>query len=314
MVDIGLAGEFRIVIENSDNEVIRDYGYQKNLLLDNGIAKYIGGFPSINGYCVIGTGNSTPIPTQTTLDLPLVVTGSTSGGGSNYTYEDKGDFLYRMWDETVYIFNGLKDVNISEVGLTHSNSLDDLSTRALVKDESGNPVSISVKTGEILKIYYKLHKVIDVRDKNYVINMLDGDGGSVAYNCTVRPIMVGNAGHYYIPYTLKQMNYSYDNILISAGELTEMTAKPTSGTKLSGPSVSLGSASSEGRVISFNLGIGDANHDIRTVTVSDSSRIATFTYQIRYGTVDGDNPIYKNSNYQLTLNFLMNFSRFEGEL
>lgn len=314
MVDIGLAGEFRVVIENSENEVIKDYGYQKNLLLDNALVKYRSGSDAINGFCVVGTGNSTPVPTQTTLDLPIAIARSTDGGGSNYTYEDKGDFLYRMWDESVYIFNGLGDVNISEVGLTHSNSLTDLSTRALIKDESGIPVSISVKTGEILKIYYKLHKVVDVRDKNYVINMLDGDGGSVAYNCTVRPIMVGDIDHYYVPQGLSQMNENFGSILISSGELSAMTSKPSEGTTLDGSRVVLGSPSSEGRKIIFNLGINDANHNIRTVTVSNSSRITAFTYQIRYGTVEGDNPIYKNSNYQLTLNFIMNFSRFEGEL
>ena len=68
--NIGMAGEFRCVVKRADGSTKIDTGYQKNLILDQGL-DYFGSDDttySFNNACVVGTGNCIPKVTQTKLD------------------------------------------------------------------------------------------------------------------------------------------------------------------------------------------------------------------------------------------------------
>lgn len=67
--EVGIAGEVRCVITRADGSVKADTGFQKNLILNQGLEFFGGGKGTfINTYCAIGSGNSTPTITQTQLD------------------------------------------------------------------------------------------------------------------------------------------------------------------------------------------------------------------------------------------------------
>lgn len=326
MLDVGFAGEFRIVISDETGNVKKDTGYQKNLILNQGL-DFLGGNKGsiINNYCVIGSGNSSPTITQTQLDAAIAITNGLSSA-SDYSYVDKGDNLYRMWEEKRYRFEGLQDVNISEVGLASQGNISTywLTTRALIKDSLGNPTAITIKAGEVLDVYYKIHKVIDLQDKTFVVNMLDGDGGSIPYNVVIRPTEVGLSDKNTVSSAISQVGkatYAGD-LFISAGVAELVPPNVTQ------PSESTYDLRGQGSVLSFsgysggsnkrrlnvNIPLAVANRSFKRIRFGGKSFTNFFPFNARFSSVDGDLPITKTAQYTLSMAFEYSWGRFEGEL
>lgn len=317
--NIGIAGEVRYVVTKADDTVKVDTGYQKNLILNQGLDFFGGGNGNnINAYCAIGSGNTDPTITQTKLDAFIAIaTGSDIT--SDYSYVDNGDGLYRMWEQKRYRFTGLNNVNISEVGLVSTGTTSTnyhLTTRALVKDSLGAPTSISVKTGETLDIYYKIHKVIETADKNFVINVLDGNEGVTPYNAVIRPALVGteNANTVSVP-----ANRPSARLLFSEGDLAPITGNlATSIPAPVGSTASSYIASSYKITVAHPIPLADANIGIRTVSTYGSGNTANnygfFNIQMRLGRVSDDAPLTKTNKETLTIPLEISWGRYEGEL
>lgn len=314
---VGIAGEVRCVVTKADGTVKTDTGYQKNIILNQGMNFFGGGKGgSINEYCAIGSGNSVPVITQTALDAYIAQAIGTNIT-SSYTYTNTGDNLYRIWEQRKYRFTGLNNVNISEIGLVSTGTAPTnyyLTTRALIKDDSGAPTSISVKTGETLDIFYKFHKVIDISDKSFVINIVDGNGGSVPYNVLVRSALVGNmmytyAGHFASPYS-NSGAAGYNNSRLYTGEIGDILSLPQ-GSAYNGAAANVpyvaGSYKGE---IRMSFGLDQANNSLRSMSLE-----TTFgAWKMRFGRVSDDAPLIKTANDTLVVPFELSWSRFEGVL
>lgn len=314
---VGIAGEVRCVVTDIDGRVTTDTGYQKNMILDT-FLDYLGsgstssggqGFELYNS-CAIGSGNSTPTPTQTALDSFEYVSNLEAGEISkNHDYNGDNSEFYIVSQVTQYKFNISRNLNISEVGLVGNKGASaanyNLLTRALIKDSLGNPTSISVKSGEILTIYYKLYKVISLREESYIINLLDGDGGSVEYNAIVKPAMVGDVSH-----------ARFDTLQFFAGgglstqNFGDITSKPLN---LDTSSFYFNHYSYLGgftKKAFMNLSITQYNKNLRSMYIVNSLAVV----QIRYGSVIDDKPIPKTSKDTLSLSIEFSWGRYEGEL
>lgn len=313
---VGIAGEVRCVVTKADGTVKTDTGYQKNLILNQGLDFFGGDKGSyINASCAIGSGNSAPAITQTKLDAYIAQADGTNTT-SDYSYVDKGDNLYRMWEQKKYRFTGLADVNISEVGLVSTGTTSTtyyLTTRALIKDSLGVPTSISVKTGETLDIYYKIHKVIDTRDKSFVINVLDGNGGSVPYNAVIRPALVGSSQWRFISSNTKPTSEDLDAVYFNVSDLAEITSAPTNAggsQKTYSVSKSVYVGNSNKLLVALNAGDSLANHNI----VSVHSFVTMHPFQMRLGRVSDDAPLTKTASDTLTIPLEFSWGRYEGTL
>lgn len=313
MFDVGMAGEFRFVVSDAKGCIKQDTGYQKNLILNQGLEFFGGGKGSnINEFCVIGQGNSVPTVTQNKLDSAISFVGS-ADKTSDYSYTDRGDNLYRMWEQRQYRFTGLNNVNISEVGLASQGDLSThwLTTRALVKDALGNNVSISVKSGETLDVYYKIHKVIDTQDRLYTVNMLDGDGGSVPYNVVVRPAYVGSVYQKSIPHPI-----GFDKFFVGEG-LVGISGFPSviasyGGTLTSHPYT----PNSYNKKFSLNFPLSASNNGFRSIStdLNQWNTDNSVEFQMRFGSVNGDLIIPKTKNHTLVIPFEVSWGRYEGVL
>lgn len=312
---VGIAGEVRCVVTKADGTVTADTGYQKNLILNQGL-DFFGGDKgsSINASCAIGSGNSIPAVTQTKLDTFIALT-SGEGTTSDYSYVDKGDGLYRIWEQKKYRFTNLDNVNISELGLVSTGSTSEnyyLTTRALIKDSAGAPTSISVKKGETLDIYYKIHKVVDISDKSSVIDVLDGSGGAIPYNVVIRPAQVGVNGKYSVgkPFGIDP---GYSDIFLSSNDIKAVTnvidGNISGGKGLSKSAYVANSLSIKLYLdIPLNLGIGN----IRSVALERFFEF--FPFQMRLGRVSDDAPLTKTNKDTLTIPLEFSWGRYEGEL
>lgn len=178
---IGVSGEFRIVVRRADDSVKEDTGFQENLLLANYFealftGKYSVGAEKKNAspmsHCFVGDGSSLPDKAQTKLDSVVALAGNTAQGRLEATEDGAPEGYVRTSETRVYIFEGIKNKNIAEVGLGAykgywgESSFDyALHTRALIKDLGGSPTTITVLEGEVLEVHYRLNTFIKKEHK-----------------------------------------------------------------------------------------------------------------------------------------------------
>lgn len=324
--NIGMVGEFRCVVKRADGGIKSDTGFQKNLILNQGLNAIggTGGNNRIYAYCAIGTGNSVPTVHQTQLDSPVKVVSTDRYATQSYAYSGTGDYKPSM--VLKYSFTDLNNVNITEVGLSTSagswgNDINQLymCTRALIKDSNGNPTSITVLSGEILEIYYKLTMVIPIADMAGVINVLDGAGTSTAYNYIVRPADVGSSS-----FTTNDtnssaplgspVNYNSNGIsyscFASSGDLATVTNRPSSLIPNSSKNMDEYVPGSFKIKTKFDFNIATANTSIRSFYIDSNLG----RWQIRVGKTTDDSPIVKNNTQTLSIPIEFSWGRYEGAL
>ena len=309
---VGIAGEVRFVVKRDDGSVKEDTGFKKNLILNQGL-EFFGGN---HGYfmfdkCVIGSGNSTPAATQTQLDAFLMIR---SGVELNreYDYVPDGSGIYKTNRIQKYVFTGLNNVNVGEVGLASLGSSSSnyyLCTRALIKDSSGTPTTITVLLGETLEIYYKVWQVFSTTDTNYVVNMLDGKGGTVPYNVKVRLAGVGTGRFRGL---MAVLSSGYGGATSThTGDLGVITGLPTGqifSASINNPRAYI--PLSFKRVLDYPFAPTESNGSIRTVVFPSSMGV----YQFRFGSVANDSPIRKSELQSLSFPIEFSWGRYEGEL
>jgi len=319
-MNLGVAGEVRFVVTKADGSVKTDTGFQKNLILNQGLDFFGGGKgTSFNASCAIGSGNSTPNITQNGLDA-YIAQQSGVETVSSFDYTDTGDGLYRMSEQKKYRFTGLSDVNISEVGLASTGSTESsyyLTTRALIKDSAGVPTTISVLSGETLDVIYKIHKVVNTGDTASVINILDGAGGAVPYNVVVRPARVGETNWKLI----STDSTSFPSELgFATTDIVEFVSFPSLGkvnanVQKSTSSYVNGSFKS---TITLTAGLSEGNISIRSITPftggATPNNYGFFNFQMRLGRVSDDAPLTKTDKDTLTIPFEISWGRYEGAL
>lgn len=235
---ISLSGQFRIVKKSSDNQVLFDSGVLNNLLLDTGL-DYFGdntGGGNILQNLAIGTGNSEPVVTQNRLDnIIAIVWGNIESQKDDYNAERDGEY-FTASQTYKYIFNGLNNVNIAELGLVSNTDKANYIayTRALIKDDSGRPLVITVLQGETLEVYYTMKQVYHLKDKAFTIALSDGRGGvrgtvnGVMRLCGVGGLNLGGNADYgrNVGSKLNGVLWNNDNIAYNTQQLGQVTGEP----------------------------------------------------------------------------------------
>lgn len=322
---VGLSGEVRFSVTDGNGNITIDTGYQKNLVLDQGLDFFGGGKGSyFNAYCLIGAGNSSPVATQVELDS-LIKSSPSIDTTRDYTYTDDGDGLYKFWEERKYRFDNLGAVNISEVGLASEYKTTSdyyLTTRTLVKDSLGSPTTISLKDGETLDVFYKVYKQIPTEDITREVIVSDGDLGAENFNVTLRTFGVGSTLDHQVtsPLSISNNLYATSLMTLSSLELNPITHK-NNDTTHSAPSNGITSApyvkGSFKTTYKYTIGIDSGNlvGGIRTVstwTTGTSTRLmAGYPLQIRLGSTVSDSTLIKTDKYVLEIPVEISWGRVE---
>lgn len=187
--NLGVAGEFQVVVRRADGSVRIDTGMQKNLILDNGLKFYLsqkmtndaGEEENHTGNMfsglAVGSGNQEPTNAEVKLQSFVAHTSTrrdTEWGKTEPTEGQHPNFV-KVWKRTKFIFDNINNQNISELGLT-ANYWDKyngeissyekrylLTTRALIKGNDGRPLTITVLEGEVLEVIYQINMYVDIR-------------------------------------------------------------------------------------------------------------------------------------------------------
>lgn len=169
-----LEGRFRFVAIRPDGSerVLSDWS--KNLILDGGLNRL--GQGGAWDRCYVGSGNTAPAVGQTALsaqvafsDNVIVQTGGTDSPTNTHA-----------WARRTYRFTaGQAEGNLSEVGVGWSGGL---FARTLIKDELGDPTTITVLDDEILDVIYEVRAYPVLTDQVAVVTI-----SGVDYEFTIRP-------------------------------------------------------------------------------------------------------------------------------
>ena len=209
------SGEFKIIHKDKEGNIKQELDWQPNMLLENGLKCLFNDANTIplknDGtllsssynmpfipYClVIGTGNSDPAYNQIKLDNATHIVKWNSDNGIADAEVETPDVAehsgYLKVSQTFkYSFNTFtENLNITEIGLCayYSGNITTtgyyvLGTRALIKDRTGTPLPITVLTGEILEVYYKVNTYIDTRRKTGSFTLTDIDSQGTQTNHT----------------------------------------------------------------------------------------------------------------------------------
>jgi len=134
-----------------------------NLILDQGIDNLDSNeLASLFQNCAVGVGTSTPDATQTELDNEKARTNNYVKDlcGTTFPADHSSPYtvvLKRGFDFPQGSLDSSTDGDYTELGFSQSSSAgQNLFSRALIKDESGNTISVTVASDQILRIAYEL--------------------------------------------------------------------------------------------------------------------------------------------------------------
>ena len=311
-MQVGLYGEVKVIVKRADDTVRLDTGFFPNVITNLGLDA-IGNDHNLFNFCAVGGGNSTPLNTNTKLDNFLAVSSQISSE-SKYDYDPVRDTEFYKCSRTVgYRFEGLDNKNISEVGLVgdYASGQHPAYTRTLIKNSAGEPTVITVLSGEILELQYRLWQVFDVKDKDQVVTAMI-DGVEVPFNVKIRLAGVGGnlGGSWsYAAVVGAHLTFQGNNYhQFGTGELGEITGQNSGLTNVYGLRWEAYQPSTYKRKFYVNASITEAVHPIRSFLFFTGLG----AYQVRFGTVDGDLPIDKTNQDILQLGFEMSWGRYEG--
>lgn len=310
-MQVGLYGEVKVIVKRADGTVRLDTDFFPNVITNLGLDA-IGNNKDLFHSCAVGGGNSTPLNTNTKLDN-LLGFGSQISSESKYDYDPVRDTKFYKCSRTAgYRFEGLDNKNISEVGLVGDDGHSAF-TRTLIKNSAGEPTVITVLSGEILELQYRLWQVFDLKDKDQVVTAMI-DGVEVPFNVKIRLAFVGGGwGGWGYHNVIGQGIAFQANVgpLLGTGEIGEITGH-ISGINEAASSIALSweayQLSTYKRKFYVNASITAAVRPIRSFLFFTGLG----AYQVRFGTVGGDLPIDKTNQDILQLGFEMSWGRYEG--
>jgi hypothetical protein len=187
-VRCGLEGRYRLIVRKADTEeVTKDTGWFKNLILDSGLNRM--GTASFMTHCQVGTSNVAPAVAQGNLSADLAGTATVQSTVASTQaaapYYGKMVRIYRF-------AAGVATGTLAEVGVgwgidnvTSPPGQPVLFSRALITDTSGNPTTITVLPDEVLDVVYELRQYPDLIDKVFMA-VISG----VTYDCVLRAALV----------------------------------------------------------------------------------------------------------------------------
>lgn len=147
-------GYYKLTKLSSSGEVVHTSEF-KNLLL-NGF--YEGANYDVDDLfdrCYVGTGTTEPVVTDTSLESSVAYTLSRSNLSATRVADLQTGTINEVVGSKFTFALGAINTNITEIGIKHGSS-NRFTTRALIKDELGNPASLSVDAGEQLIVEHRL--------------------------------------------------------------------------------------------------------------------------------------------------------------
>ena len=183
-LDYKLDPSYKILKFSAGGLLLQETPWFKNLLTDTGFENWVGsagtGTETLFSWCGLGNGSTPPTNGDSTISAVGARFAKVIGADALETVVAASNVLTCT---TAYISAVAgASYTVSEVGIFSASTGGILVSRALIKDVTGTPTSITINPGEYLKVLYKVQVTVDLADKtgSFVWN-------AVTYNYTARP-------------------------------------------------------------------------------------------------------------------------------
>jgi|SRR5690554_478906 len=234
----GVRGIFKKIEVLKNGVVKKEYTPFNNIILDTGLVN-LGSNLYPFRYMVVGASNVEPLPTDTTLGSKF---GGSAEAPTNGLQGAWGWDALENYISTSFVFTfgvGTTTGNVSEIGVGPNSNGTNLTSKALVRDEMGNPTTVTVLSDEQLRVTYEARMYIDTAD---VVQVFDGT------TVTIRPANLGissdtSGGRHWNFYTVRPSGFSNTppfnsslvdsnssnvaGLLLYTGSLGPITGEPT---------------------------------------------------------------------------------------
>lgn len=151
----GIAGEFRLRVYRPDGRCRRDTGFFPNLITNLGLNGPGNGQSSYKQAFSVGTGNTAPTFTDTSLVARVASTSAMEAEQYAAVGDTSDPDRYYSYTRTHRFGAGAAAGNLAEVGVTEGNTPWNCYSRALILDGGGSPTTITVLSDEYLDVTYR---------------------------------------------------------------------------------------------------------------------------------------------------------------
>lgn len=255
-----LRGMFKLDVIRSDGSLKKSTGWFPNLITNAGLDA-IGSTVGWLLYCHVGTGNTAPANTDTSLVTWL----ASSNGYQTQTGAANGISPYMAnRTQTIRFAAGTATGNLSEVGMGPNIGNTGMFSRALILDGVGAATTITVLAAEALDVTYQLNNYPPLADVagsvvlsgiTYTTNMRAANAGATASWDLLGSAGIGQYGERGGCVTTNPMTtYSTQTL----GAITAVPAGSSSGTAVA-PTYLTYTASNYFVDTQVNFGLGDGN-------------------------------------------------------
>jgi hypothetical protein len=188
-------------------------GISPNIITNAGL-NAIGSSDLLLNNIVVGTGNSTPVGTDTALGNQVAST-STVQTSSNGCQSTAPYFLY--YSVTMRFPQGGAAGNLTEVGMQTSSGV--LFSRALILDSGGNPTTLTILSDEYLDVTYQYRIYPNTTDTNASLTL-----SGTTYTVVFRPASISSYTNSYCSYGLA---YNGSTFTAYNGDIDVITSVPS---------------------------------------------------------------------------------------
>lgn len=241
-------GFYTLLVRDAEGRLKRSLGPFPNLVTNQGL-DFFGtnsGATSIMSYCAVGTGNTAPAYTDTTLasQLGYVISSGSLGPGN----PQSGTYIAGPPTYYSILFNysfplGALIGNIAEIGVgPNSGSPVQLLSRALILDGGGSPTTIPLTSVDQLTVTYEWRWYLNVTDTSYSVTI-----SSINYSGIYRLANITNAQVASSTTSMQMVQFTVTN-----GSIGSITSSP-SGTVTSTNTITPASYSTGSYFRQFNI-------------------------------------------------------------
>jgi hypothetical protein len=287
-----LQGRYKIEAVGQDGRRRLLADWFPNLITNLGADQLGASFGNPVLFCSVGSGNATPLVTDTTLQSFV---GSTSLTISSSRTAQPAPPYFGTLTKVFNFPAGTATGNLSEVGIGPVTSGLSLFSRALILDGSLAPTTITVLSTEALYVTYQLNQYVPTVDVTGIVNI-----GGINYNYTLRASNATNANNWAFFQGGDPPGISSAGIY--SGVIGAITAAGPSGTS-AGADSNINDAYSNGSYTltgtsTWNIATGNFGGVTAAAVNFGTSAISRGSYQVGFGTT-----IPKDSSHVLTLSF-----------
>lgn len=174
----GHEGWFKFRIGKGDERGIQDVrvetDWMQNLITNQGLDRHGNGTDWLR-YCQVGSGNTAPTFTDTTMATLVAAAQNVLGAGSSFRGVVTSPEYYAYYRMLYRFTTGQAAGNLQEVGIGWGTTGSTLYSRALIVDGAGNPITLTVLADEILEVFYEWRIYPPTVDKTGTINISGND-------------------------------------------------------------------------------------------------------------------------------------------